>query len=651
MILDPAKSYTFGSISVKSGTSKFQPSHFGGISVTNRFNEEFHPWSQGVEFILLKTDSIKNKIAFEWIMYKRNVFYFHFLIDYKFLNEQLLIKIEDLGRLDDGTYKEEYAEPFAVYLDRSEGSSSAYSIEVPYLTMFNVLLMNDVFTSIYFDWEKTNASQIIPYDYRYSNSSVYFSQYALYNKLTNGKRNRLDETIVMKISKNIDDVFPVLNNPVSKFFKESSERIVFDDWTPFNKSLDMLKLLDQNGIRNIWHILHDWQRSGYDVSLPDVLPANELYGGNTRILEISEYNRSNGNLFALHENYIDIFKSSTKYNERNLSLSSNGNYIYNWYTASHKDSSFLVKPDEVLNILSPISNSINFLFETNSSYHDVSSSYDPSKFVDYDFKVKDAGKFIQPFNVFKTIADSMRRIHNGPVSGEGLAHFLYIGYYDDVSAEIHTAQSLPGSYYGQTEVLGGFYKPLLVNFDILQMKSKAVVHGVGFYERFFFNRNYWHYMGKSRDSALMYAATEIAYGHGAFVSSHSYNFQEQSIIEYGLVYPLQRMYLNSEVSSIMYNDNGDLITASDYIRKYPETYNDFSNPSFMSQLYIKYNNGLTVYVNRHPSREWIVEIEQNRGYFNFHSLTNEKLRLYQGDYQGGKFVLPSSNGWLCFKVN
>lgn len=645
---DAEKSFTLSSIQIVDNGKAFYPSLGGGVSIITKNGTVYHPWSAGVNFVKLSMNSGGNEVSSEWIMYKKNDFYYHLGVTYQFHPDKVNVNFRDLGKMNNDTLREEYAEVAAVYMDRCGSAVDPHIIAVPYLTTFNILLANDCFVSIYFDWNRTNASQLFPYNAVYSDNSVFFSQYALYNPLTNGKRNKLDETIILKYSRIIDEVFPDLDNPVSKYYKESSERIVFDDWSRFDNSISHITELNRAGVKNIWHIVHNWQNKGYDVALPDVMPANPEYGGNETLAKLSELNSSLGNLFSLHENNIDIYTQSGKFVKKHILLGTNSRYTFNWLHPITKDTSYLSKPSEFLNLMVPLSRSINETFHTTAAYHDVLTSYDPSRYVDYDHTAPNAGLLTEPYSVFRKAADTLRKIHNGPVSSEGLGHFLYVGYFDDVCAEIHTAKSLPSFYYGNTEKLGGFYKPLFVDFDLLKMKEKAAVHGVGYYERFFFNNNYWQYMGRSRDSALSYSATELAYGHCAFFSSHSYNFVEQGSIEYNYVYPVQLRYSNASVSSIMYNDNGKLINASDYIRKYPSTFDDYFSKDFMSQVYIEYNNGLVIFVNRNPYRKWIINGDFNKGYASFHAIVNKKDSLYAGSFSGKQIELPRLNGWFSF---
>ena len=349
-----------------------------------------------------------------------------------------------------------------------------------------------------------------------------------------------------------------------------------------------------------------------------------------------------GFLFALHENYIDVFAKSSKFIPSNLALNSDGRYIFNWFNG---DTSYLVKPTRIFDNLVPISSQIKEIIGPNSSYHDVSASYDPSKYVDYDYSTPGAGMFKTPFNIYKSLADTMRRIYDGPVSSEGLAHFLYVGYYDDISsAQIHTAQSLPGSY--GTEIYGGYYKPLLVNFDLLKMKEKATVHGVGYYDRFFYNHEMGRNIGRDRDSILMYSATELAYGHGAF-----FRTLEQGEIEYSCVYPVQLRYASAIVKEIWYNDNGSLISASDYIRRHPNTFDKIDSKDFMGQLMVKYDNGLIVYVNRHPTKNWDLNISHSKTFVSAHCIQRNIDTLYCEERIVSACTLPAGNGWFCYMNN
>lgn len=640
IVFDLNKSNTLSAFKIKYKNSEFVASNFGGIAVINRNGELFQPWSPGVKYLLLNKKESGNQFTAEWVMYKDNDFYYHYEVKVDIDENQTVIHFQELGNLDFDGLPSYAASAYALYLDRCESAINPVVIGIPYLTMFNILFANDCFVSMYFDWNKTNASQIIAYNEKsFSKTSEFYSQYALYNQLTNGMRNKLDETVYLKVSDNIDNVLPDLPNPVSKYKKESSERLVFDDWDDLNSIMGNIEKINQSGIKNIWHIVHSVQRS---ISSPVMSFYNLTLDDKENVKLVSEYDKRYGILLSVHENYCEMFTKSKEFNKNNLSLSSNGNFIFNWYDGLSADTSYLVKPVKLFDYVSSFSRNVHSDYNTNSSFHDVTSSYDPSKFVDYDYKTEGAGKFETPYRVFRSLADTLRMIHQGPVSGEGLAHFLYVGYYDDISsAQIHTAQSLPGSY--GTETNGGYYKPILVNFDLLKMKEKATVHGVGYYDRFFYNHEMGRNIGRDRDSILMYSATEIAYGHGSF-----FRTLEQGEIEYKYVYPVQLRYGLASVKEIWYNDNGSLISASDYIRRHPYTFDKIDNKDFMGQIMVMYDNGLIVYVNRHPTKKWDLNISHSKTFVSAHCILSGSELLSCGENNITPCELPPNNGWLCY---
>ena len=107
-------------------------------------------------------------------------------------------------------------------LDRCENAFNPIVLRVPYLTLFNLLYSNNLYTSMFFDWETTNASSLNPktpdtYDIIIngitSSTSKRFTQVALYNPLSNGKRNQLSETIYLTTSLSIDKVLPNIVMP------------------------------------------------------------------------------------------------------------------------------------------------------------------------------------------------------------------------------------------------------------------------------------------------------------------------------------------------------------------------------------------------------------------------------------------------------
>ena len=71
----------------------------------------------------------------------------------------------------------------------------------------------------------------------------------------------------------------------------------------------------------------------------------------------------------------------------------------------------------------------------------------------------------------------------------------------------------------------------------------------------------------------------------------------------------------------------------------------------MSQVYVEYENGLKIYVNRHTFKVWKVNFSGIPGFYSFHALLNGEDCLYVGNTNGNIFNLPPGNGWVCYSTN
>ena len=278
--------------------------------------------------------------------------------------------------------------------------------------------------------------------------------------------------------------------------------------------------------------------------------------------------------------------------------------------------------------------------DLNACYLDVHSSILPStNNVDYDTTVPNAGMFRGTMQDYRTLFDSLRNNHHGPVQGEGGNQIFYQGYADDIEARLE----IPNKY------APGNTLPVLVDFDMLKLKPKAFVHGVGYYP-IFYTENDYRTPRATKEIVLQYIATELAFGHGGYIPTPDLTWsKDDSIIahaklEYKYVFSVQNDYADAEPEKILYNDNNNLKTVSDYIRSHPSTYSDISSNDFMGQVKVIYSNGIIVCVNRNPTRSWQVDIGKPNGWFDYHA--NE--RLYTGVSETTTFTLPPENGWVVY---
>jgi hypothetical protein len=631
------------------------PSNFGGIRAFLEGDARY-PFDPGVSFNLLENRILSGDtvLAYWKMMYGGD--YIKYKYKFKITGRTLSIVVEV-----DSAYSDKV---MSLELDRCENANKPSAIAVTYLPLFYILYANDMFTSFYADWEVSNASQILVCDgSKYSESSVRYAQNLFYNTKTNGHRNRMFETLYLTTSSNIIDVFPNIPNPVSKNWQESAKWIIWDFRPSFNQLISpsserYLEKIYGAGIRNIWLQIHNWQAnhgadvsygySGYDDGLPCVLPVNRYYGGtpvlNSVILKVRSYKYRVG----LHENYVDYYVNSEGcttgpgYSESDVALDQNTEKIKanknNYYK---EEQSYFLKPSRAAYYAGTWSRLIQAVCPNlNSCYLDVHSSVLPStNYVDYDASVKNAGMFRETMLDYRALFDTLRKNHSGLVQGEGGNQIFYQGYADDIEARLE----IPNKY------ASGITLPVFVDFDMLKLRPKAFVHGVGYYP-IFYTENDYRTPRATKEIILQYIATELAYGHGGYIPTPDLTWaKDDSIIahaklEYKFVFSVQNDYAKDKPEKILYNDNDTLKNVSDYIRSHPVTYGNISSNDFMGQVMVAYNNGVIVCVNRHPTRSWKVDIGKANGWFDY----NANGILNTGVSLGTTFTLPPKNGWVVY---
>ncbi|MEY4902388.1 MAG: hypothetical protein RLZZ292_203 [Bacteroidota bacterium] len=614
----------------------FFPSNAGGFALLTDSGEEIYPWSNGVTFSLLNIAAEKDTLNAYWKMsYNDASISYHYVF---YVSGKTLVMCIHADT------------PNAAFLtfDRSDLTPNAVVVPVPYLPYMNVLLSNGYFTSLFLDWDKTNASGIYPLDNEFSSQSSNFSQIAYYIHDSQQGRSSVYETAYLTVSTNFDEVLPNIPNPVSTQKKISEDKIILDLWSnDFNTFKNNVEQCGDAGIKNLWTIVHTWQNGGYDNQYPNVLPASSDLGGDVGLFALRDKAYSYGYLFGLHENYVDFYTNAASWNSNRVALEPDGTSKKAWYNSFTGQQSYLWKPTEALAAANEWSPKINNQYNTNSSFFDVHSAANPAAFVDFDANSNGSKKLYTVLTNYRKIGQSATANHHGPVSGEGLYHFLYAGYFDDFEAQINTGKGNWGYFQGVR-------LPLFPNFKLQKMHALTAQHGVGYYERFFSNEDgSSDFSAVSKEQVLTYMATELAYGNCGFIPTpdRCANFLETANLEYQHLYPAQKRYAAAKPISILYHDNGALLTASEYIKKYPKSFADNQSINFMSQIRIEYDNQTVVCVNRHPSKAWSVSIGKTGDWCDFHATVNNKNTLYVGATTNNKYNLPPKNGFLVYAPN
>jgi hypothetical protein len=451
------------------------------------------------------------------------------------------------------------------------------TLRVPYLSgHLYYLPVQRVFACRYLDWT-TSQSSLCP------------QGVATYEPKTDGTRNPLSETGYIAVSPDVDEVLPNIPHPPSPFLGALGARVMLDVWGHarggYAGDAAKLRELKDNGVDHLVIIQHDWQRYGYDVKLPDHLPANPAYGGNEGMIAYGRAANACGYLWSLHENYIDLYPDAPSYDPAARVLNGDGSPSKAWYNPGTKMQSFGLKCNRALEFARANSPEAHRRYATTAAYLDVHTCVPPWHQLDHE-----AGQPLAAMQKAKVQFDTAlfqfeRDTHAGPLFGEGANHFYWAGRCDGVEAQVE----------------GGENHAPFLDFDLLKIHPQMVNHGMGYYERWY-RRGYDTQYGVDAGSVEQwdkYRAMELAYGHAGFLGNLLAHNLQAVAREHHLMHPVQRLYGTARPTEIRYEVDRRFVTASAALVAGDTT-----------RQRIRYDSGLTLWVNWRPE-PWRIEPDKD----------------------------------------
>ncbi len=519
---------------------------------------------------------------------------------------------------------------FAFTLDRSEETPGGRILPIPYLPLFNLLLYRQHFLSAYFDWEATGASRLEPMNEAISDQSLAFSQTAYYLPNTAGERRPLHEVIYLTVSDRLDEVLPRLPAAPSPYLPSLAGKTLLDLWAerPFAEDAHLVRELAGRGISDLIVVRHNWQRCGYDDCYPSVLPANPRWGGDAGLIELSTAARQAGYLFALHENYVDMYPNSEDFAPDLLALTPQGDPVPAWFNRTTGIQSFLLSPPRSREVAARFSPEIHRRYNTSAIYLDVSTAVNPSEKVDYNAAVEGNARLRTTLEAYRQLLEYQRQAHQSPVIGEGGHHLLYAGVVDGVLAE-DAGRQQPGAQI-----------PPIVHFDLLRLHPHTVRFGMGFYPWFFAQGEGPKWFGYTDEERYRYMAYEIAFCHGAYIPTPDALGEKEQVIAFverkvTLVAPVHRRCAPARPLRILYRVNGEMAGVERALME---------NQPW--QVFVEYDNGLRVWVNLHPTENWPVTLPQRPSWASGSARVDGRRQDFVGAPPFSSCILPP-NGWLA----
>lgn len=421
------------------------------------------------------------------------------------------------------------------------------------------------FATAFFDWTKSAATEIA-------------ADGAVYSPKTDGRRNLLRERLIFTVSTRVAPVLPNASWPRSRFYDRTAGRLVVDV-TETLRFADIEKGLEgliDAGLSDCVLIVHVWQWMGYDNGLPSILPANDFLGGGRLLKRIGERARAAKCEFALHQNYIDYYPNSLKFDEALVARNGAGELQEAWFNSAVGQKSYSVRPRAFSLLAAGVAPEVKSSLGTTASFIDVNSGFKPWERVDMDAGEPEGGKFAAFISGSKRLFELMQDVEKGPVFGEGHNHFYWTGAVDGVEAQMTVG------YAGDDDRLA----PLWVDFNLLKIAPYQHNYGMGYYTR------HTPMPAQSRDPMTVpenrdiYRTQQIAFGHLPYRSETLWGDPRLFVQEEALAGPVARAYGSVAAKEIRYKLGGRWVPV------------EIAMPAGAGRsVRVRYDNGLVVTAN------------------------------------------------------
>jgi len=171
-------------------------------------------------------------------------------------------------------------------------------------------------------------------------------------------------------------------------------RFVFDLWGGrYGESHQQLQRAFRYGLTDAAVIWHNWQRWGYDYRLPDIYPANPLFGTHEELRQMADTCKQAGVLFAPHDNYIDFYPDAEGFSyEKQIAFQRDGTPVKAWLNEGRGARSYRYRADRVEPFLRRNLNLIRDGLAPDAYFIDVWSSICP-----YDYWTADGQFFTRAY--------------------------------------------------------------------------------------------------------------------------------------------------------------------------------------------------------------------------------------------------------------
>ncbi len=494
---------------------------------------------------------------------------------------------------------------------RVSGVSRPRLITVPYITYGGtnprVLLSGaeskPVFTSVWFDWYRSNASEpFFTKEPKVTSDGAEINGGMRYTAKTDGLRNNLYERIFVTASPAYEEVLPTIANPPS-LRQEEGRQVLWTVTEPrtFQADHKRCRAIRSYGLDKIMQHSHEvtWRDEGDSNTMK--LHASPQKGGDAMLQWYIKAQNELGWLQGVYSNYTDFCTVNTNWNPDHVQRIPDGEWRRAW------PRNYALKPAKAVEFDEYYAKRIKEKFGVKMSYTDVHSAVAPWNYCDYDARVPGAGTFAATFYAYGQLLLNDQRVY-GPTQSEATYQWLYAGLASGHYGWVYTPVNL-------------LREPLDVAFMLNKLHPLECDYGMG-YTYYYLSQidPKWEQSPKKREYLDLFLATTIGYGNmGWLVNEFDQNTEfgtEAMVRSYYMMQQLQQQYAFVRPRRIEYaTADGHMLNASQA---------HATGAIAGSRLHVVYENGTEVYVNRGTSGMWTVK-----------------------DHKGAVVELPIS-GWLVF---
>ena len=500
----------------------------------------------------------------------------------------------------------------------------AFGAEIP-----QVLRTAGVFISSFVDWDISQASNLYApvkpsqqHAFRLNGGCTYFSH-------TDGKRTPLRERIFITVSRQFEEVLPILPEPVSTKDPALLRSLTWLDITTLPPSeeayievYELLLKFKEWGMDHIMasHPLDTWH-DGDGVARPSyALEGSLAKGGDDALIEYLEALTDSGNKFALQVDPSSISPLSEEWHPDLTAVDEKQRFI------SSSPGQFLLKPT-LASTMAP--EHVTALVEKFHNRTITLTSYTqcpPWERIDCD------DRLLKPASYQATVDAELATLkalaEQNCTVGLGGTHWFYRGLLHG-----HIVRPCGPKLSDQ---------PLFVDFDLRHLHPFQTDIGLGSPEDFFGREIHSKDLhGQSLDFDRYLVAT-IAYGHACRLPDPQ-NWSWDAVVKaYYLMQKLQTYYLGVPVTSINYHHDGNLLETNDAL---------LSGAYESNQLQIVYENGLRIWVNGNAQDSWTIERESQTftlSPFSFFASGPEDFLAYSADTGSGRIDYVSCADYLYY---